>query len=209
MRPTTSGRYRVLESPRERPEILLVDVETNDPTYVATGEYENDGSESGDGSGVSLGDLRPGYLVDATLSWDDEGTPRVADLSIVKRTLFEFVDDATGIFEAARETWEEAVAAGEGMNSQVTLSTDGEPNGVVYVFADQPGARDVWEEFRSGVLPIEPLVDRLSEFDDCDHEVFVMRPREEPYVLVYLVRRKGSVLADTMRDTYDCQRPAE
>ena len=207
MRPTTSGRYRVLESPRERPELLLVDVETNDPTYVATEGYEADGDENGTGDAVR--DLRPGYLVDATLSWDDEGTPRVADLSVAKRTLFEFVDDATNVFEAARETWQEARAAGEGMNSQVTLSTDGEPNGVVYVFADQPGARDVWEEFRSGVLPIEPLVDRLSEFDDCDHEVFVMRPREEPYVLVYLVREKGSMLADTVRDTYDCPRPAE
>lgn len=206
MQPTTSGRYRVLRSPRSRSELLLVDVETNDPTYVEIGE---DGGEGADGVVSSIADLRPGYLIDATLSWDDEGTPHVAELAVAKETLFEFVDGATNIFEAARETWEEARAAGEGMNSQVTLDTDGEPNGVVYVFADQAGARDVFEEFRSGVLPLEPLVARLSGFDDCDHEVFVMRPRGEPYVIVYLVRRKGSMLADTVRDTYDCPRPAE
>ena len=191
MQPTTTGRYRVLESPRDPGELLLVDVETTDPTYVEVG------GES---------DLRPGYLIEATLSWDD-GTPRIADCSVEKETLFEFVDDATNVFEAARETWEGARAGGDGMNSQVTYDTDGEPNGVVYVFAEQTGARDIWEEFRGGVLPLEPLVDRLSEFDDCDHEVFVMRPRAEPCVIVYLVRRKGSMLADTVRDTYDCPRP--
>lgn len=191
MQPTTTGRYRVLESPRDPGELLLVDVESTDPTYVEA---------------PADADLRAGYLIEATLSWDDDGTPRLAEYAVERATLFEFVDDATNVFEAARETWDEARAAGEGMNSQVTYSTDGEPNGVVYVFAEQPGARDIWEEFRSGVLPLEPLVERFSEFDDRDHEVFVMRPRAEPCVIVYLVREKGSMLADTVRDTYDCPR---
>lgn len=200
MRPTTAGTFRVLASPREADELLFVDVTEYEPTYVP---------RSGHGDlDDAVADLRPGFLVGATLEWDD-GDPLVVDLDVRKRTLFEFVDGATGIFEAATETWQRAVAEGEAMNSRVTRDTDGEANGVLYVFAEQSGARDLFDEFRSGVRPLEPLLERVNERDDENREVFVMRPADEPFVLAYIVLRREGLLADTMRDTYDCPREGD
>jgi hypothetical protein len=245
MPPTTTGRYRVYASPRDAAESLFLAVgEAGDPdrefepTYVpATGHGDLDDDVAA---------LRPGYLVDATVEWDD-GTPRVVDLDVLKRTLLEFVPEATNLFDAARKTWAGAAAMGDAMNSQVTYSTDGDPNGVLYVFAEQSGAQDLFEEFRSGVRPLEPLIERVNENEpdsmgasspetpsispdgtlavptpdeddeddeaEPDHglgrdrEVFVMDPAGEPFVLAYIVLRKGGILADTMRDTYHCPRP--
>lgn len=238
MPPTTAGRYRVLDSPRDAEEWLFLRVDEDDPeraydpTYVPRSAHDAD-----------LDSLLAGHLVDATIEWDDDA-PRVVELDVLKRTLFEFVDDATNVFEAAQGAWASAKAAGEPMNSQVTYSTDGDPNGVLYVFAEQPGAQDLFEEFRSGVRPLEPLIDRVNENEPAvggshqpetptvtadgsiavptpeetddespdhglgrDREVFVMRPTGGEYVLVYIVLRKGGLLADTMRDTYHCPRP--
>jgi hypothetical protein len=201
---TTSGRFRVLDSPRGRSELLLIDVAPDDPdaedafepTAVAAEGYEAP-------LAATVDDLRPGNVVDATLSWDD-GTARFADIDVVRRSVVEFVDGVTGVFEAAVDTWEAAAADGEGMNSRVTYDTDGEENGVLYVFAKQPGARDLFEEFRSGALPLEPLLARVNESrGDGEREVFVMRPADRPFVLVYIVLRKDGLLASTVRDTYD------
>jgi hypothetical protein len=204
---TTTGQYRVLDRRPDEAELLLVetspDTETGyEPTYVDAAGYDDD-------MAAAVDDLQPGYLVRATLDWADGGTARFESVTVDRPTLYEFVDGATGIFEAARETWQEAAAGNEAMNSRVTRNTDGAPNGVVYVFAKQSGARDLFEEFRTGVVPIEPLVDRVDEGrdDDDPREVFVMRPADEPFVLVYVVFRKAGLLADTVRDTYDCPRP--
>jgi hypothetical protein len=200
MAATTSGRFRVLDSPRNRSELLLVDLsdESFEPTFVRAGGYEGELEDA-------VSTLRPGYVVEATLSWDGDGTARFVDLAVVRRSRVEFVDDVVGIFEVARETWRATEAAGEAMNSRVTRDTDGEVNGVLYVFAEQPGVRDLFEEFRDGSLPLEPLLRRANEGrdDDREREVFVMRPADEPFVLVYIVLRKGGLLAETIRDTYD------
>ena len=204
MAATTSGRFRVLDSPRDRPELLLVDLDGGafEPTFVRTTGYEGDLAET-------VAALRPGYVVEATLAWDGDGTAAFADIAVERRTLVEFVDGITGTFEAARETWRAAEAAGEAMNSRVTRNTDGDPNGVLYVFAEQSGARDLFGEFRDGSLPLEPLLERVNEGRDEEEEreVFVMRPADEPFVIVYIALRKGGLLADTVRDTYDCPRP--
>jgi hypothetical protein len=203
---TTTGRYRVLDRRPDEAELLLVETSAS-----SDGEYEPVAVDAGgydDGLAATVDDLRSGYLVTATLDWATDGTARFESVTVDRRTLYEFVDGATGIFEAARETWQEAAAGNEAMNSRVTRNTDGAPNGVVYVFAKQSGARDLFEEFRTGVVPIEPLVARVDEGRDEDtpREVFVMRPADEPFVLVYVVFSKGGLLADTVRDTYDCPR---
>jgi hypothetical protein len=76
---------------------------------------------------------------------------------------------------------------------------------VLYVFAEQPGARDLFEEFRSGVLPLEPLLQRVEEGrdDDEDRAIFVLRPADEPFLVVYIVFTQDGLLDRTMRDTYD------
>lgn len=274
---TTTGRYRVLASPRDRPELLLVDrsaapgddvaagtagEETDDgetedayaPVYVRTDGYdEPDGGSGGDASvgdapvgapdsdpgsepaadlAATVESLEPGNVVEATLRWED-GEARFVAVEVLRRTRFWFGDEVTGIFEAARETWRDAAAAGEAMNSRVTRSTDGEPNGALYVFAEQPGARDLLAEFRDGSLPLDPLLDRVDEAGDegvaegtaaadtavvgdgsadadpagdDPHDaraVFVLRPADEPFVAVYIVFSRNGVLARTVRDTYD------
>ena len=194
MQPTTAGIYRVLESTREPDELLLLDVESQDPTYVATAGYEGALAET-------VAAVEPGNRIDVTLSWDDGG-PRFAELSIDTRTTIEFADGATDVFEVARETWKEARREGEAMNSRVTQDTDGETNGVVYTFAEQAGQRDLYEEFRDGVTPLEPLIDRLGEGSEPPYAVFVIRPAEHPFVLVALALDRDGLFAGTIRDTY-------
>lgn len=194
MQPTTSGTYRVLSSTRGPDELLLLDIESQDPTYVTTASYEGD-------LGGRVAELRAGNRIEATLSWDD-GAPRFADLAIDTRTTIEFVDGATDIFEVARETWKEARREGAAMNSRVTQDTDGEENGVVYTFAEQAGQRDLYGEFRDGVTPLEPLIDRLGEGAEPPYAVFVIRPAEHPFVLVALALDRDGLFAGTIRDTY-------
>ena len=123
-----------------------------DPVRVPrTGHGEVDGS---------LAALSPGYLVRATLS-RTSARPRVLDLTVRKRTLFEFADDVVGVFEAAESAWASATATGEAMAARVTRGTDGRPNGVLYVFADADGDR--LAEFRTGRRPLEPLLARVND----------------------------------------------
>jgi hypothetical protein len=194
----TSGQFRVLASPRDESELLLIDDAEFDPVYVTRQGYDGDLAER-------VAALAPGNLVEATLTWSEEGEPRFAGLSVVRETELVFGDGVTGIFEAAKETWHVAEAEGDAMNSRVTRDTDGEPNGVLYVFARQSGARDLFEEFRSGVRPLEPLLQRVEEGrdDDDDRAVFVLRPADEPFLVVYIVFHRDGMLAKTVRDTYD------
>lgn len=223
MQATTSSEFRVLDVPvGSSGEFTLLDRTAMEPTIVVGA------SEDADIEDVVAG-LRPGYVVDAMLEWTD-GTARFADVTVSSYTLIQYADAVSGLFEAALETMEEARREGLGVTGRPTFRTDGEPNGAVYAFAEQRGERDIFEEIRSGTLPLEPLIDRLESSegaamesagapvgtttagtDDAqpDHEIFVMRPVEHDYVVVYLVERRDSLLADTVRDTYDCQRPTE
>jgi hypothetical protein len=201
MHSTTASQFRVLgAAPGQEDDLLLLDRADHEPVRVAGTGYDDLADD--------VAALRPGYLVDATLAWSD-GDARFDDLAVEKRTLLTFSRGVTGLFEAALETMEEAHQEGLGVHGRPTFSTDNEPNGAVYAFAQQAGERDVFDEIRSGSLPIEPLLDRLDEEADCAHEAFVFDPMEHDFVVVYLVLHKDSVLADTVRDTYDCPRPAE
>ena len=220
--PTTDGRYRVLGRPREPDELLLVTLDADegggsdagsgtvgrstdtedafDPLYVDTTGYDGDLAAAVEG-------IRAGALVDATLVWRD-GDPRFTSLSVVADTVFEFYDGVTGIFEAAKNAWMVAEADNEGMNARVTRDTDGDPNGALYVFAKQSGARDLFSEFRTGVTPLSPLVSRVDDAESVPPEdeqpraVFVLRPADEPFLVVYVAFRRDGVLAETMRTTY-------
>ncbi len=181
MQPTTSGTYRVLSDPHG--EWLLVDRESTEPIAV-TG-----------------GDLEPGYLIEGTVEWD-AGDARLVEFEVLSETRLWFVDGVTDLFEVARELCRDARMQDEGVLGETTYSTDGEPNGAVYAFAEQPGARDIWEEFRTGAMPLEPLIERLADVEPEPYEVFVLRPVDEPFVVVYLVPDPDSMLADTVEDTY-------
>lgn len=238
MQPTTNGRYRVHDR-RDRDasaagdgtaEFVLVELpgepiapddpaaeDAYEPVYVAAEGYDG-----------SLGDdveaLEPGYVVDAELAWAD-GVARFADLTVTIRSRFHFADDVEGMFEAAVDAWQDARAAGEALSSQVTRSTDGDPNGALYLFADAPG-RDLFSEIRNGTVPIEPLVARVNaeaavgavrgnaeaaadaargnaEQGASERAVFVLRPADHQFVAVYVVFDEDGVLANTIRDTYD------
>jgi len=206
MTPTTSGAYRVLSDPRRGSELLLVETETYEPTTVALDEET--ASVEDDGFAAQVAALRPGYAIEATLAWAD-GVARFESLSVTTRTLLSFADGVSGLFEAALDTMEEARRDGLGVHSTVTYSTDGRSNGALYAFAEQAGERDVFAEFRNGTRPLEPLLERAAAEVAEPYEVFVFRPATHRFVLVYIVLRKESVLADTVRDTYDCPRPEE
>jgi hypothetical protein len=203
MQTTTAGQYRVLGDALDRDGLLLLDRTDHEPVRVAADGYGADSDLAAD-----VAALRPGYLVDATLAWSD-GDARFEAVDVEKRTLLTFSRGVSGLFEAALETMEEAHQEGVGVTGRPTFSTDNEPNGAVYAFAQQSGERDIFEEIRTGVLPIEPLVDRLDEEGDDAHELFVFDPIDHEFVVVYLVLHRDSVLADTVRDTYYCPRPPE
>ena len=217
--PTTDGRYRVLGRPRDPEELLLVTVDGGggrephdgtaahtdstgafDPVYVDTTGYDGAVAEA-------VAELQAGALIDATLAWPD-GDPRFVSVAPVADTVFEFYDGVTGVFEAAKNAWMVAEADNEAMNARVTRDTDGDPNGALYVFAKQSGARDLFEEFRTGVTPLSPLVTRVDEAESVPPETeqpraaFVLRPADEPFVVVYVAFRRDGVLAETMRSTY-------
>jgi hypothetical protein len=152
--------------------------------------------------GVAVdGDLRAGHLVTADPEAVEAG--ELGEFETVEATLFAFADGVTGLFEEAIDVWREAQREGHGVNSRVTFDTSREPNGALYAFADPVGV-DVFREFRDGERPLEPLLERVSA--DPPHELFVFRPAGHEFVLVYIVLDRGSVLADTVRDTYDCPR---
>lgn len=166
------GRYRVLARIDRDGTLALVLVDltpTDDPTEAyepvlvhATG-YDDDLADRVDS-------LEPGNVVTANLDWtgvDASEAAAFADLSVERRTQYQFADNVEGLFEAARDAWDDARESGEAMNSRVTRDTDGDPNGALYVFAD-PEQRDVFEEFRTGRRPIEPLVERVNEQQPAD-----------------------------------------
>ena len=216
MTPTTTGRFRVHDR-RRRPtdgddssvEFVLVELpdepvdpadpdatDAYDPLYAAAAGYDG-----------ALADrvraLDPGNVVEATLAWEN-GTARFTEVTVVRESRFRFADDVEGMFEAAVETWQRIRADAEAVGSITTRSTDDEPNGALYVFADGPGT-DTFEEVASARLPVEPLVARVNErrADDEPREVFVLRPAAYDFVAVYVVFERDGVLARTVRDTYD------
>jgi len=208
MEPTTTGRFRVLD---RRPDgtILLVDLEEAVSAVEDTNPEADlqplavSPPDSGDELAETVRALDPGYVVTASLAWDDSDA-HVVDCEIEERTWIQYADGVTGLFEVAQETWYDAQMAGDAMNSRTTYSTDNEPNGVVYTFAKQTPPRDLFEEFRTGATPIEPLIQRVeAERDDnADRAVFVMNPVDEEFVLIYIVFQKDGMLASTVRDTY-------
>ena len=163
-----------------------------------------------DGHDAPVEDLQPGYLVDATLDWGSED-PIVHSLSVVRPTLYTFVDDADPVFEVAQNLWEETRAAGDGMNATQTYNTDNEVNGVCYVFADA-GQPSVFDEFRDGARPLEPLVDRVNDQAEAEvepRELFALRPMGSAYTVVTITLTKDGRFAETLRETYERDRPDE
>ncbi|WP_435062931.1 DUF6663 family protein [Halobaculum sp. EA56] len=211
-------RYRVLDRDADAEALVLVDLDTPDP---GPGPAPDEGFEpvrvaatGYDGAlAETVDSLDPGYVVRARLRWpghgagggDPDATPlaRFDSASIERESRYLFADAVENLFEAARDAWQDARAAGEGMASRVTRDTDGEPNGALYVFAEA-GARDLLGEFRSGTTPLEPLVERVNEDlgDDEPREVFVLRPERGAFVVVYIAFERDGLLARTVRDTY-------
>lgn len=194
---TTSGRFRALASPRSDEEWVFVSLPATDEDPDAH-EYEPTFVADAD----ALADVEPGALVSATLDWE-ASPPTVAELSVERATRYRFVPETTNLFEAAEDAWAEAVTAGEGLNSTVLRNTDGEETGVCYVFGDRGGS--LFEEFRRGTRPIEPLVLRVNRSRDDDEAaraVFVLDPVGDPFVAVAVAFDREGLLARTMRDTY-------
>lgn len=197
--PTSAGRYRVLVTDAKSSTVLLLDRETFEPTTLTVDAKSEVPVETLDG-------LRAGYVIDTELVWDD-GLARARRCSVVEWTLFAFRDGVSNLFEVALDTWQEAQRDSLGVNSSVTFSNDGAPNGALYTFAEQAGETDLFAEFMDGRRPLDPLLDQIDR--DPPYEVFVLRPMTHSFVLVYVVFAKDSILADTVRDTYECPRPTE
>ncbi len=188
-------RFRVLAD--EEGSLRLLNRETYEPVVTAA-----------EGHDVDVNGLHPGYCIDADLDWTTS-EPTIRSFSVVSRTLYAFADGIEPVFEAAQGAWTEAQMAGDSMNSRVTRNTDNEVNGVLYVFAENDRG-GIFEAFRDGTRPVEPLVDRVNEEEGTDpREVFVLRPAEGRYVIVTIALRKGGQFAETLRDTYDCPSPSE
>jgi len=196
-----SGTYRVLPGAPDTEGLVVLERWSEDPVTVRTDGYDDPRSST-------VADLEPGNLVEATLEWPTEGRPRFGDLSVASRTLLVFVDDADHVFEKAQETFEAGRRERAPIASTVTYTTDGQPNGALYTVTKQGGGTDVFAEFRDGRRTLEPMVDKLGEGGaEPPYEVFVIRPVDEPFLVVYLAFDRGGLLANTIRDEFDCPRP--
>ncbi|CAI48348.1 uncharacterized protein NP_0514A [Natronomonas pharaonis DSM 2160] len=178
------GRYRVLPG-RNDDERQLLAVDGSEVVAVPA-------------TAVATADV--GNVVAAGLGWETE-PPAVRDVTVETATRFRFERTTEAMFEAARNCFERAQADGEAMNSRVTHGTDGDPNGVVYTFAEQPGEQDLFAEFRDGTKPLEPLVARAADGETPPFSVWVLDP-EPPFVAVYIVLDPDGLLEQTMRETY-------
>jgi hypothetical protein len=187
MPPATTGTYRILQVDDER--LLLADRDDEYEPVAATPAPDLDAT------------LDPGNVIEAEIAFGADAT-RLLSAAVRRETVFEFVPEASVVFEAARETWDRTKAAGEGMGSRVTRDTDGVVNGVLYVFADTR-AGDRIEEFRTGRRPLDPLLERVAESEGTGpREVFVVSP-DDPYVVVTIALEPDGLFARTMRETYD------
>jgi hypothetical protein len=166
-------------------EVILLDVHSAEPVHV---------------SRSSLPPLAVGNRISGSLSWTGEA-PTLEDATIETDTRFRFCRTDEPIFEAARSCFDRARDAGEPMNSRVTHGTDSAPNGIVYTFAEQPGPRDLFAEFRDGNKPLDPLLDRAEEGVDPPFSVWILDP-DADFVAVYIVLDPDGLLAETMADTY-------
>jgi len=192
---TTEGEFRVLESTRDREEWLLLNVESADPTYVRDKGYKDDLKRA-------VETLEPGNRIQAELNWVD-GEPQLANVEVAEATRFAFTRTREDLFGDAHGAWRDAEEAGQPMGSRILYGQQGgNPVGVVYVFADQPGQRDLFEEFKDGVKPLDPLLKRLAEAETPPFDVFVVDHHELPFLTVTLAFEQDGVLATTMRETY-------
>jgi len=206
MEPTTTGRFRVLD---RRPDGQMLLVDLDEASKAVEGDHAADlqplaVEPAADGEiADEIRALKPGYVISASLAWD-ESKARFVDCSVENETWIQYADGVSGLFEVAQQTWYDAQRAGDAINSRTTYSTGNEPNGVVYTFAKQRPPRDLFEEFRTGATPIEPLIQRVeAEREDNENRaVFVMNPVDEEFVLIYIVFKKDGMLAQTVRDTY-------
>jgi hypothetical protein len=204
--------YRVLASPRDPDERLLLDPETADPTYVPASAL--DGVDPGNRVRARLDWTGDGATGDAEAGGDGPGPtgddaatgattrPEVVEYEVVDATRFRFRRDVAPLFEAAVDCWETAAANGEAMDARVLRNTDSDPVGVVYVFAEQSGARDLFGEFADGSKPLDPLLAR-AEAADPPFEAFVLDPTEHRCVVVAIAFDPESRFAGTMRETYE------
>ncbi|MFB6164562.1 MAG: DUF6663 family protein [Haloarculaceae archaeon] len=200
MAATESGTYRVFESDRDGPDLLLVERGSEEPLSVRTEGYDEPLAST-------VAGLRPGNLIDATLSWGAEGPPAFAEVDVRTETLFAFVDGVPDVFEEARTTFEQGKREHMPIYSNVTYDPDGEPNGAIYTVAKQQGETDVFADLSTGRLTMEPMLEKLGEGGaEPPYEAFVLRPVDDPFVVVYFVLEKGGQLAETMRREYDCPR---
>ena len=187
---STEGPFRVLPGRRDG-EALLVDVNSADPLYVAESSLSTPNEAS---------ELAVGNRIDADLSWAGE-EPVLSDATVETDTRFRFRRTDEQLFEAARSCFEEARAEGAAMNSRVTYDTSRNPNGIVYTFAEQPGSRDLFAEFRDGTKPLDPLLDRAAEGAEPPFSVWVLAS-DAPFLVVYIVLDPDGLLESTMADTY-------
>lgn len=197
-----TGRYRVLPG-RDADEWCLLDPETGERSYAAREVDRLDGpgaveQEPGERD-AAVEQVSVGNVVRAELDWSTQ-PPRFASLAVEDATTFAFTRGATDLFQAALDCMQAAERAGDAMRSELTRDTDGEVNGVLYVFAKQR-TRDLVAEFRDGSRPLDPLLDRIDAVDP-PYALFVIEPAREPFVVVYIALERHGLLARTVRETY-------
>ena len=196
---TESGTYRVLPGSPETGtgDLTLLERGTEEPIFVRADGYDDDLQ-------ATVDDLGPGNLIAATVEWPAEGRPVLTEVTVETETVFEFVDDADHVFEQAERTFEQGLREQTPIAANTTYSTDGEPNGALYTFAKQDGEKDIFAELRDGRMTLEPMIDRLGDGDaEPPYEVFVIRPVEARFVIVFLTVEPESLLPNTIRDEYD------
>ncbi|MGM0604241.1 MAG: DUF6663 family protein [Halobacteriota archaeon] len=186
---TTTDRYRVLSIDEAASTARLVELAA---ATAAVDAPDDAPPEPFAPIAVSLDDaaIDPGNVIEATIEWSGDDAS-IAEASVLRADRYYYARGVSGLFQVAIDTWQTARAAGDRVGASVTRNTDGDPNGVCYVFADQPEGRPIgaiesggrtieatetggrtveatesggrtFEAIESGSVPIEPLVLRAE-----------------------------------------------
>ncbi|MFW6435822.1 MAG: DUF6663 family protein, partial [Halovenus sp.] len=119
---TTTDRYRVLSVDRDRSLARLVSLSEAE---AAIDSPETAAEDAFAPIAATIGDvdLDAGPIIEATIEWDGDAA-RVVEATVERDDRIYYAEAVEGMYEATVEAWHTAEAAGEGMHSVVTQSTD-------------------------------------------------------------------------------------
>jgi hypothetical protein len=174
------SRYRVLEFDED--DVLLSDIADKGlPVHV--NKAREDYNES---LQTKIDNLEPGNVIEAEIQSESltqqDDTWKFIDLTVTDKTRFHFIENADKHSSHVDKLEKNAEIAGEN-TVRTTISSDGEPIGLITVGADQ-GDR-FWNGLRSGINTHEFDLKNLEQIAEPPYEAIYARTSDKDRLIFY------------------------